>query len=280
MKQKRVLAVHDISCVGRCSLTVALPILSAAGLETSVLPTAVLSTHTGGFTGMTMRDLTDDLPDIYRHWETLDLQFDAIYTGYLGSSRQVALMVELIERFGRRATVVVDPVMGDDGALYPAMPREMPQLMRQLCEKADIIVPNRTEAALMLGRAYEPEPVDKEEIDRTMERLKHMTDASVVLTGVGLEEGRLGAAVYDAGTGATTYPTARRMPGSYHGTGDVYASALTGAVLRGHSLSDAARIAAKFTQRSIELTVPQGIERRYGVCFELALAAYIQALGA
>lgn len=278
MKQKRVLAVHDISCVGRCSLTVALPILSAAGLETSVLPTAVLSTHTGGFTGMTFRDLTDDLPEIYRHWETLALQFDAIYTGYLGSSRQVALMVELIERFGQSATVVVDPVMGDDGALYPAMPPEMPQLMRRLCEKADIIVPNRTEAALMLGQTYRPEPVDKEEIDRTMGQLREMTDASVVLTGVGLEQGRLGAAVYDAVTGLTTYPTARRMPGSYHGTGDVYASALTGAVLHGHDLSQAARIAAEFTQRSIEYTVPQGLERRYGVCFELALAEYIQAL--
>lgn len=279
MKQKRVLAVHDISCVGRCSLTVALPILSAAGLETSVLPTAVLSTHTGGFTGMTFRDLTQDLPEIFAHWKTLDITFDAIYTGYLGSDKQVALIEQLFDLFGSDQTLlVVDPVMGDDGKLYPGMPENMPQLMKKLCQKADMIVPNRTEAALMLGQAYKEEPLDRAAVEQMMQQLCRMTKASVVLTGIGLEQGRLGAAVYDAKTKQTTYPTAKRMPGSYHGTGDVYASALTGAVLCGHSLTESARIAAEYTQKSIEYTIPEGIERRYGVCFEKALPEYWQML--
>ena len=139
-------------------------------------------------------------------------------------------------------------------------------------------MPNRTEAALMLGQAYKEEPLDRAAVEQMMQQLCRMTKASVVLTGIGLEQGRLGAAVYDAKTKQTTYPTAKRMPGSYHGTGDVYASALTGAVLCGHSLTESARIAAEYTQKSIEYTIPEGIERRYGVCFEKALPEYWELL--
>ena len=230
MKQKRVLAVHDLSCVGRCSLTVALPILSAAGLEASALPTAVLSTHTGGFTGMTFRDLTQDLPAIFAHWKTLDLAVDAIYTGYLGSAEQVALVEQLFDAFrGEQTKIIVDPVMGDHGKLYPGMSEKM-------------------------------------------------TQASVVLTGISPEEGKLGAAVYDRETGQTACPAAPHMPGSYHGTGDVYASALTGAYLAGKTLVQAAQIAADFTQQSIVETLPLGLETRYGVCFERALPQLLRAL--
>ena len=278
MKQKRVLAVHDLSCVGRCSLTVALPILSAAGLEASALPTAVLSTHTGGFTGMTFRDLTQDLPAIFAHWKTLDLAFDAIYTGYLGSAEQVALVEQLFDAFrGEQTKIIVDPVMGDHGKLYPGMSEKMPQLMKTLCQKADVIVPNQTEAALMLGRPYLETP-DKAEVDDLMQALREMTQASVVLTGISPEEGKLGAAVYDRETGQTACPAAPHMPGSYHGTGDVYASALTGAYLTGKTLVQAAQIAADFTQQSIVETLPLGLETRYGVCFERALPQLLRAL--
>lgn len=278
MKQKRVLAVHDLSCVGRCSLTVALPILSAAGLEASALPTAVLSTHTGGFTGMTFRDLTQDLPAIFAHWKTLDLAFDAIYTGYLGSAEQVALVEQLFDAFrGEQTKIIVDPVMGDHGKLYPGMSEKMPQLMKTLCQKADVIVPNQTEAALMLSRPYLETP-DKAEVDDLMQALREMTQASVVLTGISPEEGKLGAAVYDRETGQTACPAAPHMPGSYHGTGDVYASALTGAYLAGKTLVQAAQIAADFTQQSIVETLPLGLETRYGVCFERALPQLLRAL--
>ena len=278
MKQKRVLAVHDLSCVGRCSLTVALPILSAAGLEASALPTAVLSTHTGGFTGMTFRDLTQDLPAIFAHWKTLDLAFDAIYTGYLGSAEQVALVEQLFDAFrGEQTKIIVDPVMGDHGKLYPGMSEKMPQLMKTLCQKADVIVPNQTEAALMLGRPYLETP-DKAEVDDLMQALREMTQASVVLTGISPEEGKLGAAVYDRETGQTACPAAPHMSGSYHGTGDVYASALTGAYLAGKTLVQAAQIAADFTQQSIVETLPLGLETRYGVCFERALPQLLRAL--
>lgn len=279
MKQKRVLAVHDLSCVGRCSLTVALPILSAAGLEASALPTAVLSTHTGGFTGMTFRDLTQDLPAIFQHWKTLDLAFDAIYTGYLGSAEQVALVEQLFDAFrGEQTKIIVDPVMGDHGKLYPGMSEKMPQLMKRLCQRADVIVPNQTEAALMLGRPYLETP-DQAEVDDLMQALREMTRASVVLTGISPEEGKLGAAVYDRETGQSACPAAPHMPGSYHGTGDVYASALTGAYMAGKTLVQAAQIAADFTQQSIVETLPLGLETRYGVCFERALPQLLRALG-
>ena len=279
MKQKRVLAVHDLSCVGRCSLTVALPILSAAGLEASALPTAVLSTHTGGFTGMTFRDLTQDLPAIFQHWKTLDLAFDAIYTGYLGSAEQVALVEQLFDAFrGEQTKIIVDPVMGDHGKLYPGMSEKMPQLMKRLCQRADVIVPNQTEAALMLGRPYLETP-DQAEVDDLMQALREMTRASVVLTGISPEEGKLGAAVYDRETGQSACPAVPHMPGSYHGTGDVYASALTGAYMAGKTLVQAAQIAADFTQQSIVETLPLGLETRYGVCFERALPQLLRALG-
>lgn len=279
MKQKRVLAVHDLSCVGRCSLTVALPILSAAGLEASALPTAVLSTHTGGFTGMIFRDLTQDLPAIFQHWKTLDLAFDAIYTGYLGSAEQVALVEQLFDAFrGEQTKIIVDPVMGDHGKLYPGMSEKMPQLMKRLCQRADVIVPNQTEAALMLGRPYLETP-DQAEVDDLMQALREMTRASVVLTGISPEEGKLGAAVYDRETGQSACPAAPHMPGSYHGTGDVYASALTGAYMAGKTLVQAAQIAADFTQQSIVETLPLGLETRYGVCFERALPQLLRALG-
>ncbi len=278
-RQTRVLAVHDISCVGRCSLTVALPVLSAAGVETSVLPTAVLSTHTGGFTNMTFRDRTEDVPGILAHWKSLDLHFDAIYTGYLGSLAQAALIEDLFSQFGGEDTrVVVDPVMGDEGRLYAGISEKMPDAMRRLCQRADLIVPNLTEACLMLGQPYAPGPYQEEYIKEILLQLSGITKADIVLTGVMLDEQTLGAAVYQQKNELVEYAMTDRIPGYFHGTGDLFASALLGAWINGVSLGKAAQIAAQYTKKSIEATLPYHLDPKFGVCFEKEIPFYLQKL--
>ncbi len=164
--QKRIVAIHDISCFGRCSLTVALPIISAFGIETSIIPTAVLSTHTGGFSDFTYRDLTDDILPIVNHWKSLGLNFDAIYTGFLGSFEQIDIIDQVFELLKTPQTlIIVDPVMADNGELYKIFPKDFPKGMKKLCQKADILIPNLTEAALLLDEPYKPGPYTKEYID-------------------------------------------------------------------------------------------------------------------
>ena len=195
-EQKRVLAVHDISGVGKCSLTVALPIISAAGVECSVLPTAVLSTHTGGFTGFTYRDLTEDIAPIAAHWKSLRLHFDAIYTGFLGSFAQIDLVAAAIRDLSAKDTLVaVDPVMGDNGKLYTVFDASFPPAMKKLCAGADLIMPNLTEATLMLGEEYREGPYEKTYIKGLLQRLaKAIPTRQIVLTGVYFDDRALGAA--------------------------------------------------------------------------------------
>ncbi len=279
-RQKRVLAVHDISCVGKCSLTVALPILSAAGLECSVLPTAVLSTHTGGFTGYTFRDLTKDIEPIYRHWQTLGLQFDSIYTGYLGSFEQLELVGGLMDSLtGENTQIVIDPVMGDNGVLYPLFDAAFAKGMANLCAKADLIVPNLTEAAWMLEEDYQEGPYTEEYLEGILRRLSDMGPRQVVLTGVNLDERHLGAAVYDRETDRVEYAMEEQVEGYYHGTGDVFASALVGAIQNGLSLRDSAQAAVDFTVASIRRTHAEGTDIRYGVNFEANLSQYMTSIG-
>ena len=279
-KQKRVAAIHDISCVGKCSLTVALPVVSAAGAECAVLPTAVLSTHTGGFTGFTFRDLTEDMQPIADHWKTLSLGFDAVYTGYLGSFDQLALVGRFIGDFRREGTLVlVDPVMGDQGKLYQSIAAEFPAGMKALCAKADVIVPNLTEAAFMLGEPYVEPPYDRAYVEGLLQRLAGLGPRRVVLTGVAFEQDELGAATYDADADAVHYAMARRIEGYYHGTGDVFSSGLLGALLNGFSLDKAARVAVDFTVASIKTTRAAGTDVRFGVNFEANLPAFMRALG-
>jgi pyridoxine kinase len=279
-RQKRAMAVHDISCFGKCSLTVALPVLSAAGIETSVIPTAVLSTHTGGFTGYTFRDLTEDIPAIAEHWKTLGLRFDAIYTGYLGSFAQLALVSRLIREFKNGDTLVcVDPVMADGGKLYAAFGPDFPKGMAKLCAKADLILPNLTEAAFLLNEPYCAGPYTKDYIETVLRRLAALGPERVVLTGVWFEPEHLGCAVYDAAADRVGYALNERIEGAYHGTGDVFASALIGAVLDGFPLLEAARIAVDFTVGSIRRTHEAGTDIRFGVNFEAGLPGYIRSLG-
>ncbi len=270
--QKRVAAIHDISCFGRCSLTVALPIISAVGIETSVVPTAVLSTHTGGFSGFTYRDLTDDILPIADHWQSLNLAFDALYTGFLGSFKQIDIIEELFGRFKTKDNVIlVDPVMADNGKLYAIFPDDFPQGMRKLCAKADTIVPNLTEASLLLGQPYREGPYEDEYIENILVSLSELGPKQVVLTGVFFDDDRLGAAAYDRRTDEITYALADKIPGYYHGTGDVFASVLLAALLKGNSLAHAAQIAVDFTVGSIKRTQQAMTDVRYGVNFEQGL---------
>lgn len=279
-RQKRVAAIHDISCVGRCSLTVALPILSAAGVDTGVLPTAVLSTHTGGFEGFTYRDLTEDIEPISKHWQSLNLKFDALYSGFLGSFEQIDLVADLFKTFGsNESLIMVDPVMADNGVLYSVYSPEMAKGMAKLCSMADIIVPNLTEAAFMLEEDYVGDNYTQEYIEKTLRKLSDLGAKKVVLTGISFDSDKLGAACYDRKTDTVSYAFNERIEGHYHGTGDVFGSALLSGLLNDFTLAEATQIAVDYTLECIKLTVEANQERRYGVCFERAIPYFIQRLG-
>ena len=278
-KQKRVAAIHDISCFGRCSLTVALPILSSAGIETSVVPTAILSTHTGGFTGYTFRDLTGDIRPIANHWKSLGLEFDSIYTGYLGSFEQLDIISEFFDEFGTgNNLIMVDPVMADNGRLYANFSPDFPKGMLKLCQKADIIVPNLTEAAFLLDKPYCQGPYTKEYIDSLLFDLAETGTGKIVLTGVCFDTKNLGAASFDTKTGKISYSFSEKIEGYYHGTGDVFASALLAALLNGFSLDESTQIAVDFTVECIRRTKSEGTDERFGVNFECTIPSLIRKL--
>ena len=277
--QKRVAAIHDLSGFGKCSLTVALPILSAAGIETSALPTAILSTHTGGISGYTYRDLTEDMRPVMKHWKSLDIKFDAIYTGFLGSFEQLDIVKEFFDAFRQEDNLIlVDPVMGDNGELYTVFTREFAAGMRMLCQKADIIVPNLTEAALLLDEPYHPGPYTHAYIESLLRKLGALGPQKVVLTGVYFKEDELGAATYDRTTDTIDYVFTQKIPGYYHGTGDVFASALLSALLTDFSLIDAAAIAVHFTTDSIRRTYKAKTDYRFGVNFEQSFPDFLKEL--
>ncbi|MCL1891263.1 MAG: pyridoxamine kinase [Coriobacteriia bacterium] len=272
---KRVAAVHDISGVGKCSLTVALPIISAAGVECSVLPTAVLSTHTGGFEGFTFCDLTDEMMPIAEHWKKEGITFDAFYSGYLGSLAQIDLVQNIFEMFRTSKTVVmVDPVMADHGELYSLFTLDHVKGMAKLCGCADIIIPNRTEAAFMLEQEYKDGPMTEDEVEDLLYALGRLGAKQVVLTGVHFGTDDLGAACYDKKTGQIDYIMSKRIEGMYHGTGDVFGSFLLGALMREKSLAEATRIAVDYTCASIRLTAKDGTGPRMGVRFESVMPNY------
>lgn len=265
--QKRVAAIHDISCFGKCSLTVALPIISAAGIECAAIPTAVLSTHTGGFSGYTFRDLTEDIMPVAEHWKKENLKFDAVYTGYLGSIEQIDLVCAAVDKFGDDNTLlIVDPVMADHGKLYGGFPQDFPKQMCRLCAKADIITPNITEAAFMTDMPYLEAPHTKEYIEDLITALKKITNGKIVLTGVCFKSGEIGAACCEGDS--IEYIFTKHIDAAYHGTGDVFTSTLTCGVLNGKSLKDSALIAAKYTAGCIKRTKELHPEMTYGVNFE------------
>jgi len=271
MPTPRVAAIHDLSGFGRCSMTIVLPTLSAMGVQCCPVLTAYLSTHTGGFSGNTFLDMTDQMPLVAAHWLREGVTFQGIYTGFMGSREQIGLTAKLISDFkGPETAVVVDPVMGDHGRAYRTYTPEMCAAMGELAARADVITPNRTEAAILLGADYEDVRLDNEvDCRRWAEALSRDGSCSVVLTGVSRGEDRLGAVCFDRETGETRLVLAPRVRESFHGTGDLFASVLTGGLVRGKGLMEAAQLAAEFTSLCAGHTAMQhGLPRREGVDFE------------
>lgn len=268
MAYKKILTIQDISCVGQCSLTVALPILSACGLETCILPSAVLSTHTAGFSGFTFRDLTDDMPDIQKHWQKENIKFKAIYTGYLGSIKQVGYVRDILKTMGTDDCVrVVDPAMADNGQLYSIFNQDYVEAMKVLCGEADILVPNITEACFLTDEEYK-ETYDESYISTLLAKLAALGAKTVVLTGVSYEPGKTGVVVYE--NGKMEYYEHVKIAKGCHGTGDIYASAFVGALMNDKSVYEAARIAADYTVKCI-INTQGDKDHWYGAKFETAL---------
>ena len=275
MKHPRVLTVQDISCVGRCSLTVALPVISACGVETSVLPSAVLSTHTG-IPGPAIRDLTEDMPSIRDHWIRASVKFDCIYTGYLGSIRQMEYVRQIMEATaGEGCLRIVDPAMADHGRLYAGFDGAFVEAMKGFCGQADYVLPNLTEACLLTGTPYRAE-YDRAFIEMLLEKLQDLGCRNIVFTGVSYTPGKTGVLVLE--NGVQRHYEHEKLPQSYHGTGDLYASAFVGALARGKSAFEAAKIAADFCAAAIANTEPD-TAKWYGVRFEPVLGQLMDALG-
>ncbi len=271
---QKILTIQDISCVGQCSLTVALPILSACGLETAILPSAVLSTHTM-FQDFTFRDLTEDMPEILNHWKKEKFTFDAIYTGYLGSSRQIGYVKNIFHSVASKdCSLIVDPAMADNGKLYPGFNEAFAAEMAGLCKEADYILPNLTESCFMTNTEYK-ETYDESYIDHVLDHLRKLTDATIILTGVSYSDDTTGVIVATKDT--KEYYKHRKSPHSSHGTGDVYSSAFTGAFMKGHTPYEAAKIAADYTLACIEYTAKDP-DHWYGVKFEPLLGDLLRAL--
>ena len=276
MSTPRVAAIHDLSGFGRCSLTVALPILSVMGVQCCPLPTAFLSTHTGGFEGFTFLDMTNEMPKVAAHWKSLDLRFQAIYSGFLGSARQIDMVADFIRGFREADTVVViDPVMGDHGQVYQTYTSAMCSGTARLAELADVITPNLTEAALLLGLPYDALPAGERGCLEIAERLSLDGRRSVVVTGASAAPDLTGAACFDAQTGQSQMIQTRRVPREFHGTGDVFASVLTGALIQGKPLPEATRKAVEFIRLCGERTAAQGLPMREGVDFEPLLGLLV-----
>ena len=265
MIYNRILTIQDISCVGQCSLTVALPIISACGIETAILPSAVLSTHTAGFTGFTFRDLAGDMPSIKNHWVKENLTFKAIYTGYLGSKEQVDYVLDIFNStLDKNGKFIVDPAMADNGKLYPIFDDEYVKAMARLCIKADYVLPNITEACFLTGVEYKEE-YDRDYINKILLSLKELGCKNIILTGVSYQKGRTGVVVYE--NDEYSYYEHEKLDNSCHGTGDIYASVFVGALVNGKTAFESAKIAADFTVNCIKETTK--VENHwYGAVFE------------
>ena len=252
MNYKRILTIQDISCVGQCSGSVALPIISACGHECCLLPSAVLSTHTGGFTGYTFCDLTEEIPKIHQHWRDENIKFDCVYTGYLGSTKQIKYVADIFDdMLGLGGIKVVDPAMADNGKLYYGFDQEFVTAMGHLCAEADIVLPNISEASFMTGIEYKEE-YDQQYVSNLISKLDEMGCKCIVMTGVSYREGYTGVVIYE--DGFYSYYEHEKIANGCHGTGDVYASAFVGAMLQNKGAVEAACIAADYVVECIKAT--------------------------
>lgn len=273
---KKVVTMQDISCVGKCSLTVALPILSAMGIETAVIPTAVLSTHTM-FQGFTFHDLTNEIIPIMEHWKKEKFRFDAVYTGYLGSVEQIGIAVKLFDEFGAEGLKIVDPCMADMGKLYAGFTEEFVRKMAVLCAKADIICPNLTEASFLLNIPYVTE-YDEEYIRTVLKKLTGLGVRKAVITGIVLDGVHLGAYSYDSDADRYFSYFTDKESESFHGTGDIWASTLCGALIQKKTFDEAVAIACDYVKESIHVTLQEPEHNRYGVNFEQTIPYLIRRM--
>lgn len=268
---KRIMSIQDISCIGKCSLTVALPIISATGIETAIVPTAILSTHTM-FSNFTFRDLTDDLDSIKEHWKNEGFKFEAIYSGYLGSDRQIAIVSDYIDTFKQPGTkVIVDPAMADNGKLYAGFDSYFAAKMKNLCQKADIILPNISEAAILTDSEYPGEDASEEIVKDLLIKLSKLGAKLSVITGITFNDGTFGFYGYNSETDEYLRFGTKKISIRSHGTGDIFASTLTGALANGIKEYDALVIASKYTSKCIENSFNDPYHVNYGVNFELEL---------
>lgn len=275
MSYPRILTIQDISCVGQCSLTVALPVISACGVETCILPSALLSTHTGGFKGFTFRDLTEDMPAIKDHWVSEGIKFDAIYSGYLGSTKQIDYVADIFGAVDKENTIkIVDPAMADHGKLYYGFDNEFVNAMKELCKVADFVIPNITEAALLTGSEYRTE-YDREYIESLLKKFSDMGCKNIIISGVSYDADTTGVVVYQ--NGKYNYYQHKKLPKSCHGTGDIFASAFVGSVVKGKTIFEAAQIAADYVVECIKETITDD-SHWYGAKFEPVLYKLIESL--
>jgi pyridoxine kinase len=276
---KRIVAVHDLSGVGKCSLTVALPIISAGGVECSCLPTAVLSTHTGEFTGYVVHDLSDMMEPMAQHWQRENLRVDGIYSGYLTGPAQVESLMRVQRLLGGEETkIIVDPVMADNGKYYAGFGGEMCAAFRRLIAHADIITPNVTEAALLAEVSLPKDGVHSPDfVSELTEKLCELCTGVVAITGIHPSEGgKLGTVARDSRSGKTYSVFQTEREGVFYGTGDIFASSIAALLVRGASLEKALELSAELVERSIDLSLDLTAPRRYGVAFERALPEYIR----
>lgn len=273
-RQKRIAAVHDISGAGKCSLTVALPVISAVGVECSCIPTALLSTHTGEFEGYVIKDLSELMLPIAQHWRRAGIEADGIYSGYLASPEQAKLLEGIIDELATDDTlVIIDPVMADNGVYYSNLDERMCRAFRGLCRRADVLTPNMTEAALLTGLPYMPAPHGKEYIAKLIQGLLNLGAKTVALTGVSPEEGVVGNAIAREGE-EPFYSLRPARAGVFYGTGDLFASALSALLVLGVDEKGALEAATELVDNSVHRTIERGTERRYGVDFEGALRQF------
>lgn len=275
---KRIVTIQDVSCFGKCSVTVALPIISSMGVECAIIPTSVLSTHTGGFEGFTFRDLSDDIPKIREHWKKYNLEFDTIYTGYLGSVKQIDYVLDFIKDFKRKDTLLfVDPAMADKGKMYTGFDSAFPSHMARLCSVADIVVPNITEASFLTNTEY-TESYDEKHVQSLLIRLCELGAKKAIITGIAFEKSTQGAYFYDSEANEFYYYKAENVDKNFHGTGDTFASVLVGAITKGFSIKQGIEIAVNFTVECIKSTLPDMDKHPYGVKFEECIPSLIEKI--
>lgn len=266
-ENKRIATMQDISCFGKCSLTVALPIISACGIEACAIPTALLSTHMGGLGNNTYKDLTDEIMPIAKHWQLLNLHFDALYSGFLGSYKQIEIVSQVFDMLKSSDTLIaVDPCMADNGRFYKLYDKKMAEGMKLLCKKADVLIPNLTEAFMLLNEEYNPD-LNLNQIKAMVKRLAEFGCKYIVITGINIAD-NLGAAYYDRKNNKFNFFGMPKIGISYHGTGDIFASVLISGLVKGISLEESTLTAIKFCYQSIKSTFEMNIDERFGVHFE------------